>query len=59
VSHRVCSFSLSAALQDQHTVEGAWLDSSPYGVVHRIAADGSEGGSVHSASDGHLSNVAI
>ena len=24
--------------------EGAWLDSSPYGVVHRIAADGSERG---------------
>lgn len=24
--------------------EGAWLDSSPYGVVHRIATDGSERG---------------
>lgn len=24
--------------------EGAWLDDSPYGVVHRIAADGSEKG---------------
>ena len=24
--------------------EGAWLDSSPYGVVHRIAGDGSERG---------------
>ena len=23
---------------------GAWLDSSPYGVVHRIASDGSEKG---------------
>ena len=24
--------------------DGAWLDDSPYGVVHRIAADGSEKG---------------
>ena len=24
--------------------DGAWLDSSPYGVVHRIASDGSEKG---------------
>ncbi len=24
--------------------EGAWLDDSPYGVVHRIASDGSEKG---------------
>ncbi|MBQ8932739.1 MAG: GNAT family N-acetyltransferase [Lachnospiraceae bacterium] len=24
--------------------EGAWLDDSPYGVVHRIASDGSERG---------------
>ena len=24
--------------------DGAWLDGSPYGVVHRIAADGSEKG---------------
>ena len=24
--------------------DGAWLDDSPYGVVHRIAADGSERG---------------
>ena len=24
--------------------EGAWLDDSPYGVVHRIAGDGSEKG---------------
>ena len=24
--------------------DGAWLDSSPYGVVHRIAGDGSEKG---------------
>ncbi len=24
--------------------EGAWLDDSPYGVVHRIAADGSQKG---------------
>lgn len=24
--------------------DGAWLDESPYGVVHRIAADGSEKG---------------
>ena len=24
--------------------EGGWLDDSPYGVVHRIAADGSEKG---------------
>ena len=24
--------------------DGAWLDSGPYGVVHRIAADGSEKG---------------
>ena len=24
--------------------EGAWLDNSPYGVVHRIASDGSEKG---------------
>ena len=24
--------------------EGSWLDDSPYGVVHRIAADGSEKG---------------
>nr|AHF24671.1 GNAT family acetyltransferase [uncultured bacterium Contig13] len=24
--------------------EGAWLDGSPYGVVHRIASDGSEKG---------------
>lgn len=22
--------------------DGAWLDSNPYGVVHRIASDGSE-----------------
>lgn len=25
-------------------VDGAWLDDRPYGVVHRIAADGSERG---------------
>jgi len=24
--------------------DGAWMDESPYGVVHRIAADGSEKG---------------
>ena len=24
--------------------DGAWLDDSPYGVVHRIAGDGSEKG---------------
>lgn len=24
--------------------DGAWLDSSPYGVVHRVASDGSERG---------------
>ncbi len=24
--------------------DGAWLDDSPYGVVHRVAADGSEKG---------------
>ena len=24
-----------------HIVDGAWADDSPYGVVHRIAADGS------------------
>lgn len=24
--------------------DGAWLDDSPYGVVHRIASDGSENG---------------
>ncbi len=24
--------------------EGAWLDDSPYGVVHRVASDGSEKG---------------
>lgn len=24
-----------------HTIDGAWLDDSPYGVVHRIAGDGS------------------
>ena len=28
----------------RNIIEGAWLDSSPYGVVHRIAADGSERG---------------
>lgn len=24
--------------------EGAWLDNNPYGVVHRLASDGSEKG---------------
>ena len=24
-----------------HTIDGAWLDDSPYGVIHRIAGDGS------------------
>lgn len=28
--------------------DGDWMDESPYGVVHRIAADGSEGVSGHS-----------
>ncbi len=28
----------------RNITEGAWLDSSPYGVVHRIAGDGSEKG---------------
>ena len=27
-----------------HIEEGAWLDSGPYGVVHRIASDGSAKG---------------
>ena len=25
----------------RHIEDGAWLDDSPYGVVHRIASDGS------------------
>ena len=28
----------------QEITEGGWLDGSPYGVVHRIASDGSEKG---------------
>ena len=28
----------------RHITEGAWLDPSPYGVVHRLAGDGSERG---------------
>ena len=28
----------------RNITDGHWLDSSPYGVVHRIAADGSEKG---------------
>ena len=28
----------------RNITEGAWLDDSPYGVVHRIAGDGSEKG---------------
>ena len=28
----------------RNITDGAWLDESPYGVVHRIAADGSERG---------------
>lgn len=28
----------------RNITEGAWLDGSPYGVVHRIAGDGSEKG---------------
>ena len=28
----------------RNITEGAWMDDSPYGVVHRIAADGSERG---------------
>lgn len=28
----------------RHIEDGAWLDDGPYGVVHRIAADGSEKG---------------
>ena len=28
----------------RHITGGAWLDDSPYGVVHRIAGDGSEKG---------------
>ncbi len=27
-----------------HIVDGHWLDESPYGVVHRLAADGSQKG---------------
>lgn len=28
----------------KNITEGEWLDSSPYGVIHRIASDGSEKG---------------
>ena len=28
----------------RNITDGAWLDESPYGVVHRIAGDGSEKG---------------
>ncbi|MBR2790320.1 MAG: GNAT family N-acetyltransferase [Eggerthellaceae bacterium] len=28
----------------RHITDGAWLDPSPYGVVHRLAGDGSERG---------------
>ena len=30
-------------------IEGAWLDETPYGVIHRIAGDGVQKGILHTA----------
>ena len=31
--------------------DGQWLDNAPYGVIHRIASDGSVGGILHTVLD--------
>lgn len=44
---RVCGVFMFAVGDDPtyaHIEDGAWLDNSPYGVIHRVASDGTEPG---------------
>lgn len=44
---RVCGvfmFAVGADPTYAHIEDGSWLDNSPYGVIHRVASDGTESG---------------
>lgn len=44
------------------TIDGAWADSSPYGVIHRIASNGRSSGILSSALDfcfGKINHIRI